>query len=564
MHVSPDPALFRRERLGTSFLCARATETTEMFEGEPTRNTRVAVVSLSNPFNIGARHLSSLAKVRGYDTHMIFVGAFRKNDILPPTNQDIEMLTDLLAGDLKPHVVGISVSCSSFYNAAVRITDRLREKGFEGLVAWGGIHSILRPQDCIGHADLAFTGEAEVPWVEFLDRVETGAPFVDLHGAWVRDADGTIHRNPYGELPENLDSVPFPDYDNDRKYHIADGKLEKIEPFRKEMYSIFVLSSRGCPFKCAFCATPLIHQQHLEGLRSGKYIRQRSVANVIEELKYIEDSFPDFKASKDGTINFGDDVFVLYKDWVKEFSEEYRKHFDRPYWCYFHPNTINREIVETLAGTGLKYVDMGVQSGSERIRTQLFDRTDTDEKIRKAVNVLHDVGVGIVMDVITDNPFDTEEDKQSGLEFFLSLKRPFTLNYLSMIMFPEVKFTQRALEAGLITEDDIEMNRMKVFEQWETKYDWPKRSPNELFWIALYTMTGKTFVPRWYLRLLARIPWLRKNPGFMVWSAKRASNIVWLSTRMRIFWRRLLRGQIRLSDIVYSINKYRRLGLPQE
>ena len=149
-------------------------------------------------------------------------------------------------------------------------------------------------------------------------------------------------------------------------------------------------------------------------------------------------------------INFGDDVFVLNPEWVKEFTKEYYRNFNRPYWCYFHPNTVKKEIIEILAGSGLKYVDMGVQSGSERIRTQLFDRTDTDEKIRKAVEILHEAGVDIVMDVITDNPFDTEEDKRAALEFFLSLRRPFTLNYLSMIMFPKVKFTQRALELSLI------------------------------------------------------------------------------------------------------------------
>jgi radical SAM superfamily enzyme YgiQ (UPF0313 family) len=535
-----------------------------MFEGEPTKRTRVAIISLSNPFNIGARHLSSLSKVNGYDTHMIFVGAFRKNDILPPTREDIDLTCDLIANEIKPDVVGISVSCSSFYRTSVAITEGLRRRGFSGLVAWGGIHAILCPEDCVRHADLVFTGEAEVPWVEFLDRVESGRTIWDLHGAWVRDADGSIQANPHGELAEDLDAVPFPDYDNDRKYFIADGRLERIEPFRKEMWSIFVLSSRGCPFKCAFCATPLIFEEHKKGVRKGKFIRQRSVKNVIDEISYIEESFPDFAAVTDGTINFGDDVFVLNVEWVREFAQEYHRHFKRPYWCYFHPNTVKKEVLEILAGSGLKYVDMGVQSGSERIRTRLFDRTDTDEKIRKAVEILHKAGVGIVMDVITDNPFDTEEDKRSALEFFLSLKRPFTLNYLSMIMFPKVRFTQRALEARLITDEDIEQNRMKVFEQWETKYDWPKRSADELFWIALYTMTGKVFVPRWYLRLLANIPYFRRRPGFVVWSAKRAGNIVWLDKRMRIFWNRLFKGQIRFRDIIYSINRYRRLGLPQE
>jgi anaerobic magnesium-protoporphyrin IX monomethyl ester cyclase len=535
-----------------------------MFEAKPRKAIRIAIISLSNPFNIGARHLSSIAKVAGFDTHMIFAGAFRKNDILPPSDKDIAILIDLLVNEIKPNVVGISVSCSSFYKTAIAISDGLRNKGYKGYIAWGGIHAILCPEDCIKHADLAFTGEAEVAWAELLERLESGVSISDLNGAWVKDADGTIHQNPHGDLAENLDDIPFPDYDNDRKYLIADGTLERVEPFRKEMYSIFVLSSRGCPFHCAFCATPLIAKEHQAGIRKGKYIRQRTVRNVIDEIKYIEQSFPDFASVKDGTINFGDDVFVVNQPWVKEFTEEYYKNFTRPYWCYFHPNTVKKEIVDILTHSGLKYVDMGVQSGSERIRTEIFDRTDTDDKIRKAVKILHDAKVDIVMDVITDNPFDTEEDKRKGLDFFLTLDRPFALNYLSMIMFPKVRLTQRALDAGLITEADIEQNSMKVFRQWETKFDWPGRSKDELFWIALYTMTGKLFVPKWYLRMLANIPYLRVHPGFVVWSARRASNLVWLAKRLRIFFSRLFRGQIRFADIKYSFNKYRRLGLPQE
>jgi len=535
-----------------------------MFEIVPTNKTRVVIISLSNPFNIGARHLSSLSKVKGFDTHMLFVGGFKGNDIFPPSDLDIKNMVDLIVDKIKPGVVGISVSCSAFFKTSVKINHDLRERGFSGLIAWGGIHSILCHEDCIQHCDIAFTGEAEIPWIEFLNRVEDGKPYIDIRGTWVRDKDGRIYKNPNAEFVTDLNAIPYPDYDNDRHWTIFDGKVEEVEPFRKEMFSIFVLSSRGCPFKCAFCATPHIFETYKKEVGAANFVRQRTVANVIGELKYIEESFPNFRETKDGTINFGDDVFVMHTDWVKEFTEEYQKRFDRPYWCYFHPNTVKQEIIDLLSGTGLKFVDMGVQSGSERIRSECFNRTDTDAKIKKAVEILHGAKVGIVMDVITDNPFDTEEDKRNGLEFFLSLKRPFQLNYLSMIMFPKVAFTQRALEAGLISEKDIEQNRMKIFEQWEFKYDWKGRSPDELFWCALYTMTGKTFIPRWYLRMLANIPSLRKNPTFVVWSARRASNMVWFNRRMRIFFGRLFRGQIRMSDIAYSINKYRRLGLPQE
>jgi len=522
------------------------------------------MVSLSNPFNLGARHLNAILKGNGYDSHMVFLGDIIVNDLIRPTPDEIDAAVNLIINEIKPDIIGISVSCSAFYKDAVTLTTKLRERNPKLIIMWGGIHVFLRPQDCIDYADLCFTGEAEIQLVEAMKAIEeTGKIPTNLDGTWAR-VDGQVYKNPYGRIVEDLDTIPYPDYDNERKYVIRSDQVLHHEPFYPQVYSLFVISSRGCPFNCTFCASAKFSKEYQSGDRPGRYIRQRSVGNVIGEIQYICDSLPIFRAAKDATVNFGDDVFVLNETWVGEFCRQYRERFDKPFWCYFHPNTVKENIVLMLKDVGMTYVDMGVQSASERVRTQLYKRSDTDEKIHRAFDILRKNNIGITIDIITDNPFDTDDDRRKGLEFLLSLPRPFLVNYLSLILFPEVEFTRMVLDAGLKNEEDIEQHRLKIFEQWQTKFDWPKRPKDELFWIALYHMTGKIFVPRWWIRFLSRIKYFERKPGFVVWNATFAAKFAWFLKRLRIFFRRLFRGQIRMRDILYSVRKYRKLGVPME
>ena len=201
------------------------------------------MVSLSNPFNLGARNLNAILKEEGYDTHLVFLGDIVVNDLIRPTAEEIDTGVNLIVDEIKPDVVGISVSCSAFYKDAVTLSQKLREHHPGLIIMWGGIHVFLRPQDCIDHADLCFTGEAEIQLVEAMKVIEeTGNIPAGLDGTWAK-VNGTVHRNPYGRIVEDLDTIPFPDYDNERKYVIRGAEVHREEPFHPQVYSLFVISS---------------------------------------------------------------------------------------------------------------------------------------------------------------------------------------------------------------------------------------------------------------------------------------------------------------------------------
>jgi anaerobic magnesium-protoporphyrin IX monomethyl ester cyclase len=522
------------------------------------KKMRIALVSMGNTHNLAARQLCAIMKKQGFETHMIFLSDIIQNDIIPPSKWEIDNAVELIGDRIKPDLLMISVSCSTFFESACELTSRLREKGISK-IAWGGIHAILCPEDCINYADYVCVSEGEIPVPMLLERLEKQESVADIPGFWIKE-NGKIFQNKPSGVVMDLDTLPFPDYENENKYFICQNEYHEKEPFLVRVHSIFVITSRGCPFHCAYCAAPYFMTEQVTGVPHMK-IRQRSVGNVIEELKYIRSKIPTFEHI---TINFADDVFVMKKDWVIEFVEAYKKEFKNPFWCYFHPTLVKDDIVKLFKGVGMRYINMGVQSGSERIRTEVYHRTDTNEKIRTAMDIIHANKIGIMIDVIVDNPFDTQEDRDSALDFFLKLPRPYTLNFLSLIFFPKVEITTRALNEGVISPDLVEMIAKKAFYQMNFHFDWKGRKPVESLYTALYQMCSKTFVPRWFIRMLSKSANLRKNPSFAIRLALFFNFLLFIWNRTKIVLRRLFSGELKFSDFSHSIRKYREAGIPIE
>jgi len=523
------------------------------------KKLRVALVSLGNTHNLGARQLCAVIKEAGFETHMVFLSDIIQNDIIPPSQWELDRAVELICGQIKPDLLGISVSCSTFYDTAVELTSRCRKGGIDK-IAWGGIHAILCPEDSIEHADYVCVTEGETVVPILLNRLEEGKSCADVPGFWVKE-NGTVFRNKPSGVVMDLDTLPFPDYEDENKYFICENEFYPREPFLIRIYSVFVITSRNCPFNCAFCAAPYFKTELVTGVPGIMRVRQRSVANVIRELEYIRRSIPTFEHL---TINFADDIFVMKSEWVKEFVEKYKTGFKNPFWCYFHPTLVKDEIIKIFADAGMRYINMGVQSGSERIRTEIYNRTDTDEKIRKAMQIIRNNNIGVMLDVIVDNPFDNQEDRDRALEFLLSLPRPYTLNFLSLIFFPRVPLTERALKEGYITEEQVEMRSKKAFYQMNFHFGWEERKPEEALYTALYQMCGKLFIPRNFIRRLSRIKSLHENPYPAIRLAIIFNAILFFWNRSKIVSRRLFSGELKTSDFAHSLKKYRKAGIPIE
>jgi radical SAM superfamily enzyme YgiQ (UPF0313 family) len=228
---------------------------------------------------------------------------------------------------------------------------------------------------------------------------------------------------------------------------------------------------------------------------------------VIRELEWARQRFPTVNR-----IRFWDDVFpAVNMAWLEEFSELYRERVRLPFWCYTYPSTSRTEILDLLFRAGLRYLGMGIQSGSERIRTEVFNRPSKTEEIIEAGRNFSQFDIHPEYDLICDNPFETEEDFRETLEVMLAMPRPFSVFQHSLAFFPNYPMTRKAIERGYIEPNDVEHVTGKGYIQWHDEFS-HARKPEHVFWVTIFYLTQFSLVPRPLIRALAGSRFFREHP----------------------------------------------------
>lgn len=482
-------------------------ENADKFHSKPQSHNvkyKICLISLYSSSAIGPRYLLSVLANNGFDVSMLF---FKEKNIALdlmelPSPREYDLLLNLLH-DLDPSLVGISVR-SSFFNIATTITHRIqRELGVP--VMWGGTHATVAPEQSIQVADMVCLGEGEHALLQFASKHSKHRSLRQIDNLWINHNNNII-RNQIGPLIADVDSLPYPDYGNKNKYFIQNHTVSNKDP-GLDAFNLDIMTSRGCPYHCTYCSNSLFHELY-KG--KGHLVRQRSVQNVLDEIKVQQKLFSNLKR-----IDFIDEVFSWSKEWVEEFASLYKRDIALPFHCMQHPNTTNRDIMKLLKDAGLERVEIGIQTGSERVRTKIFKRPVSDARLIKTSQIMRELDIVPFYDIIVDNPFETPDDKKRGLDLLLRMSRPFYMHMFSMIYFPNTVLTRKALAANLISEDQVEGNATKSFDQMYVSLKHPRPSL-DLFWISLYSLTSKSLIPKGLIKVLSRIAFLKTHPYLLV------------------------------------------------
>jgi radical SAM superfamily enzyme YgiQ (UPF0313 family) len=182
-------------------------------------------------------------------------------------------------------------------------------------------------------------------------------------------------------------------------------------------------------------------------------LRARSVANVILELSQAKRVFRDLRS-----INFWDDSFVArpLSDF-EEFRRLYRSEVNLPFFALIEPMAFNRDKIKLLRECGLSSLQVGIQTGSERINREIYNRQVSNTSVLAMAQNLHDLGIAVIYDIIFNNPYETRADLTETLSLLLSFPRPFLVQGFNLIFYPGTALTEKALKDGYITaKDDAE------------------------------------------------------------------------------------------------------------
>jgi anaerobic magnesium-protoporphyrin IX monomethyl ester cyclase len=291
--------------------------------------------------------------------------------------------------------------------------------------------------------DRAYTvrGEPEETLLEFVRALRDHQSLEGIKSLSYR-TDGQVHHNPLRPVIDNLDSLPFPArhlVERDRYYNPKIG----VRPFT------VVLASRGCSYQCTYCvpcslsfARELEYKGHL---KRKPPVRQRSAKNVLEEVKML-------KEQGYRSIGFIDDQFIWNEDRIIELCQGL-KEIDIEWGCLARADRLNERIVRAFAESKCQYVDIGVESFSQRILDDIKKDLDVNT-IYYAIDLLKKYRITAKINVLIGaSPLETEETILENIRIIKKIK-PDSVMYGITNPFPGTDFNKIARERGWMLYDE--------------------------------------------------------------------------------------------------------------
>lgn len=284
--------------------------------------------------------------------------------------------------------------------AAFRMSEIAKANGCKVIVS--SSDATDHPKQYMEHgADFIIMGEGEITLLELLNKLEQSTTSIEAIPGLAYKKEGHVNLNAKREVLKDLDSIPMPAWD-----------LIDIKPYKEAWitkwgyFSINAVTTRGCPFKCNWCAKPIY----------GNRYNSRSPEKVIDELVYLKQSFtPDH-------IWFCDDIFGLKPGWVKKFADivEARKlNFRFKIQCRADL-LLQEDFVSDLARAGCEIVWMGAESGSQKI-LDAMDKGTKVPQIYEATRLLKKYNIKPAFFLQFGYPGETLDDINLTIKMLLDL-----------------------------------------------------------------------------------------------------------------------------------------------
>jgi radical SAM superfamily enzyme YgiQ (UPF0313 family) len=368
---------------------------------------------------LGTLYAAALIRQNGYNVSLF--------DTMFATSPD-EAITEL-----EKHDPGFFVIYDDGFNYLTKMClTNMREAAFEmcKLARERGCKVIVCSSDSTDRyekylregADFVIIGEGEHTLLELADSLQRKSEdYSEIAGLAYMENDKAV-KTPSRPVLRDLDSLPFPAWD-----------LVDIEPYRQTWlkhagyFSLNMGTTRGCPFKCNWCAKPIY----------GNRYNSRSPQNVVEELKMLKDLF------NIDHIWFCDDIFGLKPGWVMEFAKLVKEEGIKIRFKIQSRADLlqEEELVRALAKAGCENAWIGAESGSQKI-LDAMDKGITIEQIHRATQLMKQEGIKPSFFIQFGYPGEVMEDIEKTIRMINELL-PFEIGISVSYPLPGTVFYER-------------------------------------------------------------------------------------------------------------------------
>lgn len=332
-------------------------------------------------YSEGLASISAVLKQNGHDVklyHQLY---------MPDKKEFIDAVKSF-----EPDVIGFSMRTTAV-PFVTEMAGWLKEMLPEIPVAVGGYHAILVPEECIkiDGIDMVIVGEGEYPWLDYMNDLRDGVSRTDIESIFFKTENGEIIKNPIRPLIEDLDTLPFPDFE------LFD--FENLD--RSKNFTAMVMLSRGCLFSCTYCGNSQFRNIYPN---KQKYCRFRSPEKAIELLELLISKYPFIKF-----IEFRDAIFNMYKEWFYEFMPMYIEKIHLPFNCNLRFDVLDEDMIRLLKEGGCYMIDIGLENGNEDFRRKYLHRNMKNDHMIQVSKWFRKYNITTLTYNIVGLPYETLE-----------------------------------------------------------------------------------------------------------------------------------------------------------
>lgn len=345
-------------------------------------------------------------------------------------NEDIEHVEPFLKRNKAP-IYGITCTTPTRFGA-IEVIKNIKKLYPDSIVVVGGPHFGNCVDDSlrnIAEIDVVVRGDGDYVFLNLVRAIEDKRNLSSVGGISFRE-NNIIFHNPEAPLIENLDGLPiYQDFDyNDYR--------ETVFVIEDKVPAISILASRGCPYRCIFCAV------------NNSGYRYRSAKKVVDEIELWLDKFPMVKG-----INFFDLTFTANPQHTKSICEEILRRKLKIIWWAESRVNIDYELLKLMRQSGCVALSAGVESGSPKVLKSI-SKAIAIPQVKDFVKMCKEVGIEPLLFFMVSFPDETENDlllTKSLIDDLLIQTTSITLSSTSI--YPGTQLEKISREKGILDKD---------------------------------------------------------------------------------------------------------------